>query len=136
MITELHPNENRRDRRVPAVNLIAQLKTKQGLFSSWVDFEVVDFNLLGMAMAMPSEPELGSKVTLRLLLNMDMGEFKVNQIEAKIVNKVMMDNSDGTWRVGLVFSNQSKQNGNTDAQMVRINEMLERNNAITQRLRA
>lgn len=136
MIVELHPKENRRNRRAPAAELVAQIKTKQGLFSSWLDLDVLDFNLLGLALAVPSEPELGSKLSLRLVLNMDMGELKVNQIEAKIVNKVRMDNDDTSWRVGLVFSNQSKQSGDNLSQLTRIRDMLERNNAIKQRLKA
>ena len=136
MITQLHPVDKRRERRLPAANFCAQIKVKQGLFSSWIDMNVLDFNLLGMSLALPSEPELGSKLSLRLVLNVDMGKFKVNQIEAKIVNKVMMDRENSTWRVGLVFSTQSKQSGDTLNQMGRIKEMLERNEAISQRLQA
>ena len=136
MLVELNPQEKRRERRVPAANLKAQIKIKKGLFSNWLDLNVLDFNHLGLALELPSEPELGSKLSLRLLLNMDMGELKLNQIDAKIVNKMRVKGSESSWRVGLVFSNQSKHSGDNLSQLTRIKDMLERNEAIKQRLAA
>lgn len=136
MIVELKPQEKRRERRVPAANLSAQIKVKKGLFSDWVDLNVLDFNLLGLALALPSEPELGSKISMRLILDMDMGDIKLNQIEGKVVNKMKLGDSDNLWRVGLVFSNSSKTSGDNLSQLTRIKDMLERNEAIKQRIAA
>ena len=136
MIVALHPIEKRRERRVPAANLTAQMHGKQGLFSNRPTLEVLDFNLLGLSLALPSEPELGSKLSLSLILNMDMGELKINQLDAKIVNKVKLERDDSSWRVGLVFSKQSKQSGDNFSQLTRIKVMLEKNDAIRQRLKA
>jgi hypothetical protein len=134
MIVELNAHDKRRERRVPAANLTAQIKVKKGLFSDWVDLNVLDFNLLGLALALPSEPELGNKLSLKLALKMDMGDLKLNQIEAKIVNKMKIAGDDSMWRVGVVFSNSSKNSGDNLAQLTRIKDMLERNEAIKQRL--
>ena len=120
MITQLHPIEKRQHRRLPAANLHAQLKSKQGLFSNWIDLKVSDFTLFGMSFILPSEPELGKKLSLRLMLDMDMGEIKISQIEAKIVNKVLQtsgSNQEEAWRVGLIFTGQSKQSSETKKQL-------------------
>lgn len=132
MLHQLHPKERRKNRRLPAANLTAQLKTKQGLFTTWTDLEVSDFSLFGVALVLPSEPELGRKITLKLLLTMDMGDIGINQIEAKIVNKLVRE--DGNWRVGLIFSSQSKQSEETKTQLKRFQEILEKNEAIVGRL--
>jgi hypothetical protein len=130
----LHPSkENRKQRRLPAATLKAQLKSKQGLFSTWLDLEVIDFNLLGLALKLPSEPELGTKLSLRLNLEMDTGEIKVNQLEIKIVNKVNTM-SDGVWRVGVIFTGQSKQSPETIKQLERIKQILEKNAAVVERM--
>lgn len=136
MIVELNSHEKRRERRVPAANLSAQVKVKKGLFSDWASYDVLDFNLLGLALALPSEPELGTRINLKLVLGMDMGELKLNQIEAKVVNKMRVAGDDSYWRVGLVFSNSSKNSGDNLTQLNRIKDMLERNEAIKQRLAA
>ena len=133
MVSLLHPQEKRLQRRLPAANLKAQIKSKQGLFSSWLDLDVIDFNLSGMALKIPSEPELGTKLTLRLILEMDVGNIKVHNLEAKIVNKVNTL-GDGIWRVGLIFSSQTKQSLDTTKQLERIKQMLERNTAIAERI--
>lgn len=133
MISLLHPQENRTQRRLPAARLKAQLKSKQGLFSSWLDLEVVDFNLSGIALKLPSEPELGTKLNLRLILEMDTGEIKVNQLETKIVNKVNTI-GDGVWRIGVIFTGQSKQSADTIKQLERIKQILEKNAAIVDRM--
>ena len=133
MISQLPPQEKRLQRRLPAANLKAQLKSKQGLFSSWLDLNVIDFTPSGLALKLSSEPELGSKLNLRLILEMDAGEITVPNIEAKVVNKVNILN-DGDWRVGLIFSNQSKQSSETVKQLGRIKQMLERHSAISERM--
>jgi len=132
MLHQLYPQDKRKNRRLPAANLTAQLKTKQGLFTTWSDLSVSDFSLFGVALILPSEPELGRKITLRLLLTMDMGDIRINQIEAKIVNKLIRE--DGNWRVGLIFSSQSKQSSDTKAQLKRFQEILEKNEALVGRL--
>jgi len=133
MVSLLPSQEKRAQRRLPAANLKAHLKSKQGLFSTWLELDVVDFNLSGIALKLPSEPELGSKLNLRLILEMDTGEIKVNQLEAKVVNKVNTI-GDGIWRVGVIFSGQTKHSPDTMKQLERIKEMLERNAAITERM--
>jgi len=138
MVTQLHPSERRQHRRLPAANLKAQLKSKQGLFSNWIDLHVADFSLFGMALLLSSEPELGRKITLRLILEMDMGDIKVHQLEAKIVNKVMTTSSDSEhraqWRVGLIFTGQTKQSTETVLKLKRINQLLEKNDALKERI--
>ena len=134
MMSLLHPQEKRAIRRVPAANLKAQLKSKQGLFSTWLALDVVDFNLSGIAIKLPSEPELGSKLNIRLSLEMDTGEIKVNQLEVKVVNKVNTI-GDGVWRVGVIFSSLNKQSPDTLKQLERIKHILEKSSAITQRIK-
>jgi hypothetical protein len=133
MMSLLHIQEKRSQRRLPAAELKAELKSKQGLFSSWLELDVVDFNLSGIALKLPSEPELGSKLNLRLILEMDAGEIKVNPLEVKVVNKVNTI-GDGIWRVGVIFSSQTKQSPDTMKQLERIQQILERNAAITDRM--
>ena len=60
--------EKRAYRRLPAANVKAQLKSKQGLFSKLLELDVIDFNLSGVALKLPSEPELGSRLNLKLIL--------------------------------------------------------------------
>jgi len=137
MITQLHPVEKRQHRRLPAAKLHAQFKSKQGLFSNWIDLKVSDFTLFGMSLIIASEPELGERLSLRLMLDMDMGEIKIPQIEAKIVNKVLQTSDskqEAGWRVGLIFTGQSKQSSETQKQLQRIHQMLEKNEALIERL--
>ena len=133
MVSLVQFQEKRSQRRLPSANLKAQVKSKQGLFSNWLDLDVVDFNLSGMALKLPTEPELGSKLNFRLILEMDMGDIKVKNIEAKIVNKVNAIN-DGVWRVGLIFTSQTKQSNETKQQLERIIQILERSAAIKERM--
>ena len=72
--------EKRAQRRLPAANLKAHLKRKQGLFTRWSEIEVVDFNMSGLALKLPSEPEFGDKLNFKLILEMDIGDIKVNQL--------------------------------------------------------
>jgi len=133
MTYQLNQKERRIERRLPAAELKVQIKSKQGLFSSWLDLKITDFNLFGIGLILSSEPELGNKVTLRLLLKMDMVDLKVKQIEAKIVNKMISE--DGEWKVGLIFCNQSKLSNETKVQLRRLKIMLERNEMLINRLR-
>lgn len=133
-MTVLHSfHEKRSKRRLPAANLTAQLKRKQGLFSSQLDLTVVDFNLFGMALMLLSEPELGAKITFKLVFEMDMGNITVNGVEANIVNKVF-DLQSGQWRVGLIFSSQTKQSTEMLGQLKRIKQLLEKSAAIKERI--
>lgn len=127
--------EKRQYRRLPALTLNADIKTKKGLFTSWETVRALDFNLHGVALVLSQEPELGLKTSLKLTLTMDMAEIKLNPIDAKIVNKVMLDSSKGEWRAGFLFTNQSKHSEETKKQLARINEYLERNNALKERLK-
>jgi hypothetical protein len=126
--------EKRQYRRLPALSLTAEIKSKKGLFSTWETVRGVDFNLFGVALILTEEPELSTKTQLKLTLSMDMAEIKLNPIDAKIVNKIMIDSSKGEWRVGFLFTNQSKHSAETKKQLTRINEYLERNNALKERL--
>ena len=133
MSSLLYPQEKRAQQRLPAANLKAQLKLKQGFFSKWTELDVVDFNLSGIALQLPSEPEFGAKLKLRIVLQMDSGEIRVNHLEAKVVNKIN-PKGDGIWRVGFIFSSQTKQSPGTVKQLERIKQMLEKNAAITERI--
>jgi len=135
MLVYPHEKEKRQHRRLPALALTADIKTKKGLFTSWQTVRGLDFNLYGVALLLTEEPELGVKTSLKLTLTMDMAEIKLNPIDAKIVNKVMVDSSKGEWRVGFLFTNQSKHSAETKKQLARINEYLERNNSLKQRLK-
>lgn len=134
MLAYPQEREKRQHRRLPALSLTADIKTKKGLFTNWQTLPGVDFNLYGVALLLSEEPELGTKTSLKLTLTMDMAEIKLNAIDAKIVNKVMVDSSKGEWRVGFLFINQSKHSAETKKQLARINEYLERNNALKERL--
>tara|TARA_B100001063_G_C16563246_1_gene452092 strand:- start:233 stop:649 length:417 start_codon:yes stop_codon:yes gene_type:complete len=127
--------EKRQHRRLPAISLSAEIKIKKGLFTKWQTVRALDFNIYGVALIIPHEPELGSKTLIKLSLEMDMAEVKVNQLEAKVVNKVMLDSKTGEWRAGLIFSNQSKHTPETSKQLSRINDYLERNNLLKSKIK-
>lgn len=126
--------EKRQHRRLPALSLTADLKTRKGLFTHWQTVSGLDFNIYGVALILPEEPELGLKTTLKISLTMDMVEIKVNPVEGKIVNKMMIDPAKGEWRAGFIFTGQSRHPAETKKQLARINEYLERNNALKERL--
>lgn len=128
-------SEKRQHRRLPALRLSAEIKIKKVLFTKWQTVSALDFNTYGVALILSDEPELGSKTLIKLLLKMDMAEIETNQLEAKVVNKVMVDASKGEWRVGFIFSNQSKHTPETSKQLNRINEYLERNNSLKSKLK-
>ena len=127
--------DKRQHRRLPALSLTADIKTKKGLFTSWYSTIALDFNIYGVAVILPNEPVLGSKTQLKLSLSMDMTDVKVAQIEAKVVNKVMVDSKKGEWRAGFIFSNQSKHSQETSKQLNRINNYLERNSLLKDKLK-
>tara|TARA_R110002074_G_scaffold5503_1_gene27093 strand:- start:1811 stop:2227 length:417 start_codon:yes stop_codon:yes gene_type:complete len=128
-------SEKRQHRRLPAISLSADIKIKKGLFTKWHKVRALDFNIYGVALILPNEPELGSKTLIKLSLEMDMAEVNVNQLEAKVVNKVMIDSSTGEWRAGFIFSGQSKHTAETRKQLQRINEYFERNNLLKSKIR-
>lgn len=127
--------DKRQHRRLPAISLTADIKIKKGLFTNWHSVTALDFNIYGVAVILPNEPVLGSKTQLKLSLSMDMTDVKVGQIEAKVVNKVMVDSKKGEWRAGYIFSNQSKHSQETTKQLDRINDYLERNNILKDKLK-
>jgi len=127
--------DKRQHRRLPAISLTADIKIKKGLFTNWHSVTALDFNIYGVAVILPTEPVLGSKTQLKLSLSMDMTDVKVGQIEAKVVNKVMVDSIKGEWRAGYIFSNQSKHSQETTKQLDRINDYLERNNILKDKLK-
>ena len=134
MIAYPKERDKRQHRRLPAISLTADVKVKRGLFSRWEVAPALDFNIYGVALILNDEPTLGTKLLLKLSLKMDMTEVNTSQIEAKVVNKVMIDSKKGHWRVGFIFSNQSKHTEDTSKQLKRINEYLERNNNLKEKL--
>ncbi len=126
--------DKRQHRRLPAISLTADVKIKKGLFTHWLSTTALDFNIYGVALILPEEPVLGTKTLIKLSLDMDMADIKVGQIDAKVVNKVMVDSKTGEWRVGYIFSNQSKHSPETSRQLNRINEYLERSNILKEKL--
>jgi hypothetical protein len=135
MITFPKDKEKRQYKRLPAISLSADLKIKKGLFTHWYSTRALDFNIHGVALVLPDEPVLGTKTQLKLSLIMDMAEVKVNQIEAKVVNKVMLDSKKGEWRAGYIFTNQSKHSEEKTKQLRRIKDYLERNNLLKDKLK-
>lgn len=135
MIVYPKEREKRQHRRLPAISLSAGIKIKKGLFTNWHSVQAIDFNIYGVALILPMEPELNTKTSLRLSLAMDMAEIKINQITAKVVNKVMIDSKKGEWRVGFIFSNQSKHSEETRKQLSRINDYFEKNNSLKDKLK-
>ncbi|MFV1872446.1 MAG: hypothetical protein ACMZ64_03830 [Oleiphilus sp.] len=127
-------SEKRQHRRLPAISLSADIKLKKGLFTRWLNTKGLDFNIYGIALVLPHEPELGTKMSMKLALTMDMVEVKVDQLEAKVVNKMMINADKGEWRVGFIFSGQSKLSSETKKQLARINDYLERNNTLKGKL--
>jgi hypothetical protein len=134
MIAYPKERDKRQHRRLPAISLTADVKVKRGLFSRWEVAPALDFNIYGVALILNDEPTLGTKLLLKLSLKMDMTEVNTSQIEAKVVNKVMIDSKKGQWRVGFIFANQSKHTEDTTKQLKRINEYLERNNNLKEKL--
>tara|TARA_R110002167_G_scaffold346700_4_gene557445 strand:+ start:627 stop:1043 length:417 start_codon:yes stop_codon:yes gene_type:complete len=135
MTTFPKEKEKRQYRRLPAISLSADLKVKKGLFTHWLSANALDFNIYGVALVLPNEPILGTKTKLKLSLTMDMAEVKVSQIEAKVVNKMMLDSKKGEWRAGFIFANQSKHSEETTKQLKRISNYLERNNLLKEKLK-
>ena len=135
MLSYPKEKDKRQHRRLPALSLTADIKIKKGLFTTWYSTSALDFNIYGVALIVPNEPVLGSKTLLKLSLTMDMTDVKVNQIEAKVVNKVMVDSKKGEWRAGYIFSNQSKHSQETSKQLNRINDYLDRNNSLKNKLK-
>lgn len=135
MLTYPNEKDKRHHRRLPALSLTADIKIKKGIFTRWHSAQALDFNIYGVALILPSEPNLGTKTQLKLSLSMDMTDVKVGQIEAKVVNKVMVDSKKGEWRVGYIFSNQSKHSQETRKQLDRVNDYLERNNILKDKLK-
>ena len=129
----VHTHEKRMHRRLPAADLNVQLKLKQGLFSTWIDLSILDFTPYGIAITLPSEPELGAKITLRLILKMDVGDIRVNNLEAKVVNKLNNTGSN-SWRVGVIFNRQTKQSTESTKQLIRIKQILEKSMALKERI--
>lgn len=127
--------ERRRYRRYPAANLKVQAKTKKGLFGSdWVDMEVSDFSSHGIALLLDEQPTLDQTITLRLVLEMDMGAIKIDKIDAEPRNKVTVNER---WRLGLEFvedKNASKQE-EIQKQLERVQQILEKNAAVNERLK-
>ena len=126
MTTFPKEKEKRQYRRLPAISLSADLKIKKGLFTHWYSTSALDFNIYGVALVVPNEPTLGTKTKLKLSLTMDMAEVKVSQVE---------DAKKGEWRAGFIFSNQSKHSEETTKQLKRINDYLERNALLKEKLK-
>jgi hypothetical protein len=135
MLAYPQEKDKRQHRRLPALSLTADIKVKKGLFTNWYSATALDFNIYGVAVILPNEPVLGSKTQLKLSLSMDMTDVNVGQIEAKVVNKVMVDSKKGEWRAGFIFSNQSKHSQETSKQLNRIKEYLERNEVLKDKLK-
>lgn len=127
--------ERRRYRRYPAAELKAQVKAKKGLFGKdWLEVEVSDFSEQGIALMMDEQPVLDQALTLKLRLEMDMGDIKIDKIQAQPKNKVT---TGGRWRLGLEFITDKSETKQEDVQkqLARIKSILEKNSALNERLK-
>ena len=132
MTNVAHPQERRRYRRFPAATLKAQIKSKRGFFTHWQDVEVSDFNPYGIAINLHQEPELEQAFSLKLILEIDMGEITVEKIEATAKNKVL---SNKVWRTGLLFDElKGGKAEETISKINRISQLLEKSVALNERL--
>lgn len=124
--------ERRRYRRFPSANLKAQVKVKKGLFNEWQDVDVSDFNDHGMAILVPRKSKYPSRLTFRLMLEMDMGVIKIDRLEAECVNKhEQLDRH----RIGLQFDAASlDKSKDLRAQLARIQRILEKSTTVKSRL--
>ena len=126
------PQERRKYRRFPAATLKAQIKSKRGFFTHWQDVDVSDFNTHGIAINLNHEPEIEQAFSLKLILEIDMGEITIEKIEATAKNKVL---SDKVWRTGLLFDEiKGSKAEETLSKINRISQMLEKSLALNERL--
>jgi len=134
MTSKTSASERRRYRRFPAANLTAQYKTKRGLLTKWVDIEVQDFSEHGIALVLDEQPTLNQSFTLKLKLEMDMGEITIDRIEASPKNKVTQQER---WRLGLEFvdDKNAEKNNSIKKQLDRIKQILEKHDAVNDRLK-
>lgn len=134
MASNASASERRRYRRFPAASLTAQVKTKRGLFNKWEDVEVSDFSVSGISLMFDDQPTLDQQLTLRLNLKMDMGEIKVEKIDALPKNKITHKDR---WRLGLEFCDDKNggKNNELKKQLERIKQILEKHDAVNERLK-
>lgn len=134
MISTSSASERRRYRRFPAANLTAQYKTKRGLLTKWVDIEVSDFSEHGIALLLDAQPTLDQSLTLKLKLEMDMGEINIDRIDALPKNKITQQDR---WRLGLEFVEEKNKEKNNalKKQLVRIQQILEKHAEVNERLK-
>ncbi len=124
--------ERRRYRRFPSANLKAQVKVKKGLFSEWQDVDVSDFNDHGMAILVPRKSKYPTRLTFRLMLEMDMGVIKIDRLEADCVNKLeKLDRH----RIGLQFDGATlEKSKHLRSQLSRIQRILEKSTTVKTKL--
>lgn len=81
------PQERRRQRRLPFVQVNARVRVRRSLFSrEWVDVGVQDFSASGIAFAGELPLQEGEKLHVSLQLQTETGDFTIERAVAIIRN--------------------------------------------------
>ena len=132
-----NPEDRRILRRFPAAELKASLRIKKGLFGdSWVAVKPQDYNKRGVAIdtAVELSPETDVMVSLELV--MDMGSIQIEKL-AGVVRYARQVGSK--YRYGIEFDFEGPRFMRTpaiEAQLTRIEGILERNQHVTDRIQS
>ncbi len=131
------PDDRRIARRYPAVELKASLRVKNGLFNeNWVPIGAVDYNRRGLAIETEVPLQAEESILLALELVMDMGSIQIEKLAAVIRYCQPRGNR---YRYGIEFDFEGPRfmrAPEMEAQLVRIEGLLERNRQITSRIRS
>lgn len=130
MIKSDDVKERRKFRRYPAAVLKAQIREKKGIFSEkWLDSCVVDCSEHGVALILNDEPDIDQSMTVKLVLEMDMGNITIDRIDASVRNKFKTDKG---WRSGLEFSDLAIRD--CGEKLERITRLLDKSSSVNERL--
>ena len=128
------PSERRRNRRHPALELIAEAKIKKGLFGQWIDVEPCDYSKQGMGIEAEYEFKPEQSITLSITLKMEMGDIHIDKVAGTVKNKI---NAQPHPRYGIEFdynANRHMKSLETRSQLGRIEGILERSENLRLRM--
>lgn len=122
-------NERRRERRIPAVSLKAQIVTRK-LFRNEIHNVVpVDLSTTGISIQTARQMTIGDKLEMALILELDIGNVEIKKLPSTIRHTAKIGNE---MRYGLEFD--EIKNEYTRGQLERMAEMLERSRKVSKRI--
>ena len=124
-------SERRRVRRLPAVELQANLRMKKGLFGeAWTEVRATDFSHVGVSIDLDGRLDSGQTVTLSFHLKMEMGEISLEKVQGTVRHVKPLG---GQCRCGIEFTG-IKQGSDLEAQLTRLESLLARSQSVGQRI--